>query len=54
MKKTNVVQDELSRTRRRVKYLLLWIGFEQNMIDAYSSEGWKGQRFVNYQCYFQF
>lgn len=43
MKKTNVVQDELSRTRRRVKYLLLRIGFEQNMIDAYSSEGWKGQ-----------
>ena len=43
MKKTNVVQDELFRTKRCVKYLLLRIGFEQNMIDAYSSEGWKGQ-----------
>lgn len=42
-KKTNVVQDELSRTRKRIKYLLLRIGFEQSMIDAYSSEGWKGQ-----------
>lgn len=42
-KKTNVVQDELSRTRKHIKYLLLRIGFQQNMIDAYSNEGWKGQ-----------
>lgn len=42
-KKTKVVQDELSRARKRIKYLLLRIGFEQSMIDAYSSEGWKGQ-----------
>lgn len=42
-KKTHVVQDELSRTRKHIKYLLLRIGFQQNMIDAYSNEGWKGQ-----------
>eukprot|EP01018_Ginkgo_biloba_P003096 Gb_21021 [translate_table: standard] len=41
--KKNVAQDELSRTRKRVKYLLLQISFEQNLIDAYSNEGWKGQ-----------
>ncbi|KAH9314291.1 hypothetical protein KI387_022918, partial [Taxus chinensis] len=42
-KETRVQHDELSRIRKRVKYFLLRIGFEQNMIDAYSSEGWKGQ-----------
>lgn len=42
-KRIKVVQDELSKARKRIKYLLLRIGFEQSMIDAYSSEGWKGQ-----------
>ncbi|XP_057829991.2 homeobox protein HAT3.1 isoform X1 [Cryptomeria japonica] len=42
-KRKHIQHDELSRIRKRVKYFLLRIGFEQNMIDAYSSEGWKGQ-----------
>uniref|UniRef100_A0A0D6R2W9 Uncharacterized protein n=1 Tax=Araucaria cunninghamii TaxID=56994 RepID=A0A0D6R2W9_ARACU len=41
--KKHVPQDELSRIRKRVRYFLNRIGFEQSMIDAYSSEGWKGQ-----------
>ncbi|XP_038970373.1 homeobox protein HOX1A isoform X2 [Phoenix dactylifera] len=35
--------DEFSGTRKRVRYLLTRINYEQSLIDAYSSEGWKGQ-----------
>ncbi|KAF9622015.1 hypothetical protein IFM89_029235 [Coptis chinensis] len=43
-KRTNkAVDDEFSRTRKRLRYLLYRMGFEHNYIDAYSGEGWKGQ-----------
>lgn len=36
-------QDDMSRIKKRVKYLLNRMNIEQNLIDAYSAEGWKGQ-----------
>eukprot|EP00250_Pteridium_aquilinum_P013069 c21111_g1_i1 orf=190-2352(+) len=36
-------QNDTSRIKRRVKYLLNRMNLEQNLIDAYSAEGWKGQ-----------
>lgn len=38
--------DEFSRIRTHLRYLLHRIKFEKNFIDAYSGEGWKGQRFA--------
>lgn len=35
--------DEFSVTRKRVRYLLTRMNYEQSLIDAYSNEGWKGQ-----------
>ncbi|PIM99086.1 PHD Zn-finger protein [Handroanthus impetiginosus] len=40
--KKNTV-NEFSRTRTHLRYLLHRIKYEQSLIDAYSSEGWKGQ-----------
>ncbi|KAG2704114.1 hypothetical protein I3760_06G169500 [Carya illinoinensis] len=37
-----IVADEFSRIRTHLRYLLNRISYEQNLIDAYSSEGWKG------------
>ncbi|KAM7474728.1 hypothetical protein LguiB_021971 [Lonicera macranthoides] len=39
----NVTVNEFSRIRTHLKYLLTRMQYEQNFIDAYSGEGWKGQ-----------
>ncbi|KAL9270726.1 Homeobox protein HAZ1-like protein [Drosera capensis] len=36
-------QDEFSRLRQHTRYLLHRMKYERNLIDAYSSEGWRGQ-----------
>lgn len=37
-----IVADEFSRIRTHLRYLLNRISYERSLIDAYSSEGWKG------------
>ena len=46
MEKTTA--DEFVRIRTHLRYLLNRMSYEQNLIDAYSTEGWKGLRYV--QC----
>ncbi|KAF8007524.1 hypothetical protein BT93_K1518 [Corymbia citriodora subsp. variegata] len=36
------IADEYSRIRKNLSYMLHRIGYERNLIDAYSGEGWKG------------
>lgn len=36
-------KDEFSVIRKRVRYLLTRMNYEQSFIDAYSGEGWRGQ-----------
>ncbi|KAK8918448.1 Homeobox protein HOX1A [Platanthera zijinensis] len=36
-------QDELSRIKKHIRYMLKRMNYEQSLIDAYSGEGWKGQ-----------
>ena len=43
--KNNADVDDASRLQRRTRYLLIRMKLEQNLIDAYSGEGWKGQRY---------
>ncbi|KAJ8767467.1 hypothetical protein K2173_017511 [Erythroxylum novogranatense] len=42
-KKSKAELDEPSRLQRRTRYLMIRMKLEQNLIDAYSAEGWKGQ-----------
>ena len=41
--------NNMARIKRRVKYLLTRVNLEQNYIDAYSAEGWKGQRLTDFK-----
>ncbi|CAJ1977370.1 unnamed protein product [Sphenostylis stenocarpa] len=36
------IADQFSRIKSHLRYLLNRIGYEKNLIDAYSGEGWKG------------
>ncbi|XP_058769542.1 homeobox protein HAZ1-like [Vicia villosa] len=36
------INDQFSRIRAQLRYYLNRMGYEQNLIDAYSGEGWKG------------
>lgn len=45
-KKGNQEHDDALRLQRRTRYLLIKVKLEQNLIDAYSAEGWKGQRYL--------
>ncbi|KAK7265216.1 hypothetical protein RJT34_32832 [Clitoria ternatea] len=42
-KRNDADLDDASRLQRRTRYLLIKMKLEQNLIDAYSAEGWKGQ-----------
>ena len=40
--------DEYTRIKKKLRYFLNRIRYEQSLIDAYSLEGWKGSRFVSF------
>lgn len=43
-KKSDVPLDNPTRILKHVKYLLIKMRVHQNLLDAYTGEGWKGQR----------
>jgi hypothetical protein len=40
--------DKLSTIRNRVRSLVTRMNYEQNLIDAYSTDGWKGQKYISF------
>jgi len=38
--------DELSKIRKRIRYILNRMNYHQSFLEAYASEGWKNQRFA--------
>ncbi|XP_042450981.1 homeobox protein HOX1A-like [Zingiber officinale] len=42
-KEKSMLNNEFALIRKRIRYLLNRINYEQSLIDAYSHEGWKGQ-----------
>lgn len=42
----HIAVNEFTSIRGHLRYLLQRIKYEQTLIEAYSGEGWKGQRFV--------
>lgn len=42
----SMLNNEFSLIRKRIRYLLNRINYEQSLIDAYSHEGWKGQKYM--------
>lgn len=44
--------DDTVRLQRRTRNILIRMKLEQNLIDAYSGEGWKGQRYEENKFYF--
>uniref|UniRef100_A0A1J3E3Z9 Pathogenesis-related homeodomain protein n=1 Tax=Noccaea caerulescens TaxID=107243 RepID=A0A1J3E3Z9_NOCCA len=42
-KDNKIEVDEALRLQRRTRYLLIKMKMQQNLIDAYATEGWKGQ-----------
>lgn len=49
----HIAANEFTRIKGHLRYLLHRITYEQTLIEAYSGEGWKGQRFVTFfqNCY---
>lgn len=43
---SDVPLDKRERIKRRVKYLLIKMRTDRNLLEAYSRDGWKGQRCV--------
>ncbi|KAL5993866.1 hypothetical protein ACLOJK_038223 [Asimina triloba] len=46
-RRNHTVIDEFSRIKQRVRYILSRMSYEQSLIEAYSGEGWRGQRYVH-------
>jgi remodeling and spacing factor 1 len=45
-------ENQCIKIRQRVRYVLNRMNYEQSLIQAYASEGWKGQRSVSPNHYF--